>query len=81
MLLGNADRGSDEIVATLTTAHRATSKPFIVAWTGGSGRPRAALLDAGVPTYTDPSRAVEALSRITEFSLAQRAARTRSVGR
>ncbi|RHW23776.1 hypothetical protein D0Z08_27945 [Nocardioides immobilis] len=70
VLLGNADRGSGEIVATLAKAYQATDKPFIVAWTGGSGRPRAALLDAGVPTYTDPDRAVEALSRVTEFSLA-----------
>jgi acyl-CoA synthetase (NDP forming) len=69
VLLGNADRGSEEIVATLTKAHRATTKPFFVAWTGGSGRPRAALLDAGVPTYTDPHRAAECVSRLVEFSL------------
>jgi acyl-CoA synthetase (NDP forming) len=70
VLLGNADRGSKEIVATLVKAHRATSKPFMVAWTGGSGRPRAALLEASVPTYTDPQRAVECLSRVVEVSLA-----------
>jgi acyl-CoA synthetase (NDP forming) len=69
VLLGNADRGSDEIVATLTKAHRTTTKPFLVAWTGGSGRPRTALLEAGVPTYTDPHRAVECLSRVVEFGL------------
>jgi acetate---CoA ligase (ADP-forming) len=69
VLLGNADRGADEIVATLTNAHRATSKPFLVAWTGGSGRPRTSLLMAGVPTYTDPHRAVECMSRVVEFSL------------
>ncbi|MDT3444908.1 MULTISPECIES: acetate--CoA ligase family protein [unclassified Pseudofrankia] len=69
VLLGNADRGSEEIVATLTKAHRATSKPFLVAWTGGSGRARASLLQAGVPTYTDPHRATECMSRVMEFSL------------
>jgi acetate---CoA ligase (ADP-forming) len=69
VLLGNADRGAAEIVATLTNAHRTTSKPFLVAWTGGSGRPRISLLKAGVPTYTDPHRAVECMSRIVEFSL------------
>jgi acyl-CoA synthetase (NDP forming) len=70
VLLGNADRGSEEIVATLIKAHSATSKPFLVAWTGGSGRPRTALLEAGVPTYTDPNRAAECLSRVVEFSRA-----------
>jgi acyl-CoA synthetase (NDP forming) len=69
VLLGNADRGSEEIVATLTKAHAATTKPFIVAWTGGSGRPRAALLNAGVPTYTDPHRAAECMARVVKFSL------------
>lgn len=69
VLLGNADRGSEEIVEALKKAYSSTEKPFMVAWTGGSGRPRAALLAAGVPTYTDPHRAVEALSRVVEFSL------------
>jgi acyl-CoA synthetase (NDP forming) len=68
VLIGNADRGADEIVATLTKAYRSTSKPFLVAWTGGSGRPRMALLEAGVPTYTEPNRAVESLSRIVAIS-------------
>jgi acyl-CoA synthetase (NDP forming) len=70
VLLGNADRGSEEIVGTLIKAHSSTSKPFLVAWTGGSGRPRTALLEAGVPTYTDPNRAAECLSRVVEFSRA-----------
>jgi acyl-CoA synthetase (NDP forming) len=74
VLLGNADRGSEEIVATLTKAHGATSKPFLVAWTGGSGRPRKALLEAGVPTYTDPNRATESIHRIVQFSRATEAA-------
>lgn len=69
VLLGNADRGSDEIVATLIKAHRATNKPFLVAWTGGSGRPRTALLQAGVPTYTDPHRATECMSRVIHVDL------------
>jgi acyl-CoA synthetase (NDP forming) len=71
VLLGNADRGSEEIVTILKKAHGATHKPFMVAWTGGSGRPRADLLGAGVPTYTDPHRAAECLSRVVDFSLAQ----------
>jgi acyl-CoA synthetase (NDP forming) len=70
VLLGNADRGAADIVATLTKAHRATGKPFLVAWTGGTGQARLALLEAGIPTYTDPQRAVECMTRLVDFSLA-----------
>jgi acyl-CoA synthetase (NDP forming) len=69
VLLGNADKGSEEIVATLVDQYAKSSKPFIVVWTGGSGKPRLDLLAQGVPTYTEPNRAVDALSRVIEYSL------------
>lgn len=65
IVLGNADRGAADIVATLQRAYLSTTKPFVVSWTGGSGRPRQQLLAAGVPTYTDPGRAVRAVARVT----------------
>lgn len=64
VLLGNAERNSDVIVRTLTAAHAATDKPFVVVWTGGSGRPRQALRDAGVPTYNDGFRAAKAFASL-----------------
>lgn len=69
VVLGNADQGSEEIVSTLAKAYANSSKPFIVVWTGGSGQPRLQLLKAGVPTYTEPRRAVAAMSRVVEYSL------------
>lgn len=69
VVLGNADKGSEEIVQALVAAHAKSTKPFIVVWTGGSGQPRLELLQAGVPTYTEPNRAVSAMSRVIEYSL------------
>jgi acyl-CoA synthetase (NDP forming) len=69
VVLGNADRGSEGIVDGIQRAFQATGKPFAVAWSGGSGRPRSALLELGIPTYTDPLRAVTALKRVADFSL------------
>lgn len=64
VVLGNCDKGSAGMVAALQAACKATAKPFFVSWTGGSGRPRLELLTAGVPTYSDPVRAVRALARL-----------------
>ncbi|MCU1566768.1 MAG: hypothetical protein JWQ56_1705 [Pseudarthrobacter sp.] len=69
LVLGNADKGSEEIVKRLVAGHRSTAKPFIVVWTGGSGRPLQELLRAGVPAYAESDRAVSALSRVVEYSL------------
>lgn len=68
VVLGNADREADQIVNIIVASHATTSKPFVVSWTGGSGRPRQALLAAGIPTYPDPVRAVRALAIIVEHS-------------
>jgi acetate---CoA ligase (ADP-forming) len=69
VVLGNSDTGADGIVDALISAHAGTDKPFFVAWTGGSGRPRTRLLSSGVPTYTDPTRAVHALAHVVRHSL------------
>lgn len=69
LVLGNADKGSEEIVKKLVAGHRSTAKPFTVVWTGGSGRALQALLQAGVPAYAEADRAVRALSRVVEYSL------------
>lgn len=74
VVMGNADKGSDEIVAVLRKAYDATEKPFVVAWTGGNGRPLTELVHNGVPAYPDPSRAVAALGHLTRFALRRAAA-------
>ena len=66
VVLGNADKVADEIVATIVDSYASTTKPFLVSWTGGSGRPREQLLESGVPTYSDPTRAVRVLAHLLE---------------
>ncbi|MDF3310768.1 CoA-binding protein [Rhodococcus sp. T2V] len=69
VVLGNSDAGADAMVDALRRAYAETSKPFFVAWTGGSGRPRRQLLESGIPTYSEPGRAVRVLSYLVEHSL------------
>jgi acyl-CoA synthetase (NDP forming) len=73
VVLGNADRCADDLVKAILANYDKTDKPFAVSWTGGSGRPRKQLLAAGVPTYTDPARAVKALAHVARHSESQRA--------
>jgi acetate---CoA ligase (ADP-forming) len=68
VVMGNADRGAEEIVAAVQAAYAATEKPFAVAWTGGSGRGLTRLQEGGIPAYPDPTRAVAALAHLTRFS-------------
>lgn len=72
VVLGNADRGAEGIMDGIRRAFRATDKPFAVAWSGGSGRPRRALLDDGIPAYSEPLRAVKALMHLANFSVRAR---------
>ena len=72
VVLGNADRGGDAIVEGIAEVCANTSKPFAVSWTGSSGRPRTALLARGIPTYSEPLRAVRALKRLADFSQRRR---------
>ncbi|WP_104104758.1 acetate--CoA ligase family protein [Arthrobacter sp. 08Y14] len=70
VILGNADKDAEKIVERLVAAHRASTKPFAVVWTGGSGRPLRALLEAGVPAYPEPDRAVRVLAHLHHHSSA-----------
>jgi acyl-CoA synthetase (NDP forming) len=58
-----------EIIEVVCRTYDCTDTPFVVAWTGGSNDSRAVLLAHGIPTYSDPFRAVRAIGRLTEFSL------------
>ncbi|RZL84547.1 MAG: hypothetical protein EOP32_03310 [Rhodococcus sp. (in: high G+C Gram-positive bacteria)] len=68
VVMGNADNGAEQIVESLVKLRNSTTKPFFVSWTGGSGHPRTALLAAGVPTYSDPLRAVESIRKLVAFT-------------
>jgi acetate---CoA ligase (ADP-forming) len=67
VVLGNADRGSEQIVEGVRRVYLSTDKPMVVVWTGGSGVPRAHLISLGIPTYTD-------LAHVAHFSEAHAAA-------
>lgn len=64
VLLGNLDREEDALVDALVAAGRTSPKPLIVVWVGGSGRPIERLSRAGVPTFTEPMRAMRAVSAL-----------------
>lgn len=69
ILLGNTERGAEQIVESLVAAHDRMDLPMAVVWVGGSGKPRAMLADAGVPCFTDARQAVTALGILTDWSL------------
>jgi acyl-CoA synthetase (NDP forming) len=69
VLLGCADTGSEVLISAIEEAYRATERPLVVVWTGGSGRPRARLRELGIPCYADPGRAAAALGRLADYSL------------
>ncbi|RKT90058.1 Acyl-CoA synthetase (NDP forming) [Saccharopolyspora antimicrobica] len=69
VLLGNADNASAQLIDAIEQAHRATDRPLVVVWTGGSGRPRRRLQELGIPCFTDPGRAAAALGKLADFSL------------
>ncbi|WP_433868735.1 acetate--CoA ligase family protein [Saccharopolyspora sp. CA-218241] len=69
VLLGNADKGSEQLIDAIEQAHRASDRPVVVVWTGGSGRPRQRLQELGIPCYTDPGRAAAAMGALADHSL------------
>jgi acyl-CoA synthetase (NDP forming) len=71
VVLGNADRGGAALVEGIAEVCASTKKPFVVAWSGGSGRPRHSLQTRRIPTYSEPLRAVQAIKRLVDFSLRQ----------
>lgn len=72
VVLGNADRGGEALVDGIAAVCASTDKPFAVAWSGSTGRPRQWLQQRRLPTYAEPLRAVRALKRLADFSLRPR---------
>lgn len=68
VVLGNSDKAGIEMAEICISQFRATDKPFLVAWTGGSGAPGRLLLAAGVPTFSEPARAVRAIGVLVEHA-------------
>jgi acyl-CoA synthetase (NDP forming) len=58
--LGNASASETILTDAVLTAAARGPKPMYVAWVGGSGVGARRLAAAGIPTFTDPNRAVRA---------------------
>lgn len=69
VLVGNADEFSGPLIEAITRLYRKSDRPLVVVWTGGDGGPRTALREHGIPCFTDPVRAAEALGRLADYSL------------
>lgn len=79
VLLGNLEAEEDQICEHLLTRAASSEKPLLVTWVGGSGRPQEILSIGGVPTFSDPARAMRAAAASARWSLTrQRRALERS---
>ena len=58
--VGNAAATERLLTKSIISAAAKGSKPIYVAWVGGSGEPARLLIEAGIPTFDDPNRAVQA---------------------
>jgi acyl-CoA synthetase (NDP forming) len=68
VLLGNSGNAADQLVDSIEEAYNKTKLPFVVVWTGGSGRPRERIQKLGIPCYTDSGRAIAALGKLADYS-------------
>ncbi|CAN5345153.1 acetate--CoA ligase family protein [soil metagenome] len=68
VMIGNLDREEDSVCAMLIEAAKSSVKPLIVIWVGGSGRPVEILSHEGIPTFTEPLRAMRAIAALVKWS-------------
>lgn len=61
----------DEMVEEFRTAQEGSDKPIVVAWMGGDPKGPEKLKAAGIPTFTDPYRALKAVRKLVEFTRRQ----------
>ncbi|MFC5676395.1 acetate--CoA ligase family protein [Aeromicrobium endophyticum] len=71
VLLGNLEMEEDGLCDRIIEVAAGSDKPILVAWVGGSGNPRRILSSAGVPTFTDPVRAMRAAAALADWALAE----------
>jgi len=67
VLLGNLEVEEDGICESIINIASRSDKPVLVAWVGGSGKPLSVLSTAGVPTFTDPLRAMRAAAALVSY--------------
>lgn len=67
VLVGNMQRQEEQVCAIVESAAARTDKPIVVVWVGGTGRAVPRLAQAGLVGFTEPVRAVRALSSLVRF--------------
>lgn len=67
VVLGNVALMEDQLVAALIRAQERTTKPVVVTWVGGSGGARRKLDASRIPCFSDPGRAVRAISALFQW--------------
>jgi len=75
VVIGNLEQDEEALVEAIATAAAEAEKAVVVSWIAGSGKPLADLNRRGVPTYTDPQRAIRVMG---QFALSERRQRDRT---
>jgi acyl-CoA synthetase (NDP forming) len=68
VMLGNMEREENAVCQMLAEAAAGSTKPIIVVWVGGSGRPVELLAAHGIPTFPEPVRAVRAVAALVRWA-------------
>lgn len=68
VLLGNLEAEEDSICERIIELAKTTTKPILVTWVGGSGRPAKMLSSAGVPTFSEPVRAMRVAAALARHA-------------
>src|SRR5690606_33630594 len=79
--LGNLENFEERVCADLIRLARDATKPILVTWVGGSGRPIVRLNSSGVPAFGDPRRTMRAASALVNYSTRRRYSPTTLAGR
>lgn len=68
VILGNMQTQEAEACAMITAAARATTKPVVTVWVGGTGRTPALLAEQGLAGFTEPVRAIDSLAALVRVA-------------
>ncbi|GGU10305.1 acetate--CoA ligase family protein [Nocardioides albus] len=67
VLVGNMQRQEDQVCEIVESAAARTDRPIVTVWVGGTGRAVPRLARAGLVGFTEPVRAIRALSSLVRF--------------
>lgn len=68
VVVGNMQQQEAEVCDIIAEAARATDKPIVTVWVGGSGRVPGQLAERGLAAFTEPVRAVRAIAALMDVA-------------